>query len=160
MNKFSSKKIVFYNFFLFLRRITSCPLLRIIIVIIKRRIIKRNSTFHRVNVLITAILWNHMETSNLHTRYIQDRTVRHTSHVRLPVTILYIAFPRRVARMDDFHNDLQEKSLGRSSIKHQNGGYYDPYEARYRLWRCKLIPFTERRRNQGKKEITFLRGIN
>lgn len=59
------------------------------------------------------------------TRYIQDKAVRHTSYVRLPVTILYIAFTRRIARMDDFHDDLQEESLGRPSIKYQNGGYRD-----------------------------------
>lgn len=62
------------------------------------------------------------------TRYTQDRAVRHTSYVRLPVTILYIAFTRRLARMDDFHGDLQEESLGRPSIKYQNSGYYETVE--------------------------------
>lgn len=102
--------------------------------------VKQYSTFHQVNVLNKAdIPWNSMETFSLYTRYIQDRAVQHTSYVRLPVTILYIAFPQRAARMDDFHDDLQEESLGRPSIKHQNGGYYDPHEPRYGTKQCKFI---------------------
>lgn len=90
------------------------------------------------------------------TQYIQDRAVRHTSYVRLPVTILYIAFTRRVARMDDFYGDLQEESLGRPSIKYQNSGYYyEPWISLATI-RSHLTPIAERRRDQGQRKVTVL----